>query len=321
DLEVFSSPNPTGHPEFVSAINKAKIYINLAMFHLTVKEDVEALKAAAKRGVRVTLILDAKNLNSKTASQIADDLKAAGAHVTASSTAFSITHEKSMTIDDEITFITSENLTNSYATTRDFGLVTHDKNILAEFNETFKADLQNAVEESAKTPELHNEHLVWSPVNSEDKLTELINGARKSLIVYVENIGSTNVTSALVNAAKRGVAVFIIAPLCDKNPNQLYNLPAMETLAAAGVKAKLMPGPESEKTPYIHAKAIIADKINGYIGSINFSNNSLSKAREVGMIFSNKKVSEKVISIFESDWKVAIDIPEKPDTSSCRSSF
>lgn len=37
--------------------------------------------------------------------------------------------------------------------------------------------------------------------------------------------------------------------------------------------------------PYVHAKAIFVDGEIGYIGSINFTQNSIDNNREVGLLF------------------------------------
>ena len=50
-------------------------------------------------------------------------------------------------------------------------------------------------------------------------------------------------------AVHRGVAVRVIVPLCDKNPNALYNLPAAQQLSAAGADVRMMPAPETPETP------------------------------------------------------------------------
>jgi phosphatidylserine/phosphatidylglycerophosphate/cardiolipin synthase-like enzyme len=79
-----------------------------------------------------------------------------------------------------------------------------------------------------------------------------------------------------------------------------------------------MPNPSSVDVPYIHAKSIVVDRKKSYVGSINFSINSLNKAREVGIIFLNALASVKIIEKFDNDWKVAINIPDKPDLAMCQ---
>jgi phosphatidylserine/phosphatidylglycerophosphate/cardiolipin synthase-like enzyme len=316
-LQVFESPNPKGHPEFLAAFDGAKTSIKLAMYHLTVSADIASLERAARRGVSVRVILDGDSLKTKAYKKILKELKASGVQVVGSSPSFSITHEKAMTIDDQVAYVTSENLTASYATTRDFGLITHDTGVISEFNRVFEADWKNANSKTGDTPALQNANLLWSPVNAESKLTDLIGSARTSLELYVENLSEQKIIGALAAAAVRGVAVRVLTPLCDKNPNPFFNLPALRRLQAAGASARVMPAPETAETPYIHAKAIFVDAISGYVGSMNFSGNSLLRAREVGMIFENAEVTGHLRETFERDWGVSVPVPAATRSIKC----
>jgi len=149
-------------------------------FHLTTTAVVDALVAAAKRGVDVQLILDAGNLESHTPAAITKPLAAAGVKVVASSPAFQITHVKSLVIDGTTALVMSLNLTNKFDETRDYAVVTHDPGVIAEFTSVFEADLENAKNGTGVTPELHDANLAWSPVNSEGRLVAFIDGAQKT---------------------------------------------------------------------------------------------------------------------------------------------
>ncbi|MGH7328990.1 MAG: phospholipase D-like domain-containing protein, partial [Polyangiaceae bacterium] len=99
------------------------------MFHLSERSMVDALLAAKARGVDVRIILDEKNLRSKSAKKIADELASHGVVVTPSSPGFSITHVKAMILDDRRAVVMSLNLTTIYDKTRDYGVVTEDPQV------------------------------------------------------------------------------------------------------------------------------------------------------------------------------------------------
>jgi cardiolipin synthase A/B len=61
--------------------------------------------------------------------------------------------------------------------------------------------------------------------------------------------------------------------------------------------------------PYIHAKMIIADQKRAFVGSENLSLNSLTAAREVGIIVSDPGAVGFFESKFNQDWTVAIKPP------------
>jgi phosphatidylserine/phosphatidylglycerophosphate/cardiolipin synthase-like enzyme len=56
------------------------------------------------------------------------------------------------------------------------------------------------------------------------------------------------------------------------------------------------------KKPYLHAKVMIQDQKNIYIGSHNFTTNALENNREIGLFLSeNQKNSTKIYQDFISD--------------------
>ena len=79
----------------------------------------------------------------------------------------------------------------------------------------------------------------------------------------------------------------------------------------------MMPAPETPETPYMHSKMILADGETAYVGSVNFSVNSTTKARELGVIFANPPAAAKIRELFDADYAHAVPPPEgTPD--SCR---
>jgi len=52
------------------------------------------------------------------------------------------------------------------------------------------------------------------------------------------------------------------------------------------------------KKPYQHAKVLIIDDKMAYIGSINFSRQSMEENREVGIMTINTNIINKVINTF-----------------------
>ena len=308
-LLFFSTPNPAGHTEFIQNITAAEKVIHMTMYHLTDKDDIEALIAAAHRGVEVRIILDGRSLEQSERAEAADVLREGGVKVQASAPGFSITHVKAMTIDGSLAIISSINLTTSHATTRDFGIATTDPHIVAEMESVFAVDWLNAERNEHATPELANPNLLWSPVNARDKLEDLIDSATMSLSVYVENLGDPVLHRAFARAAKRNVDVRILVPLCDKSTGSPYNVPFLRRLQAEGVHALVMVSPATPDRPYIHAKTILVDGTMAYLGSVNFSNNSTTKARELGIVLRDAQIMTQIGAIFEKDWSVAQDIP------------
>jgi phosphatidylserine/phosphatidylglycerophosphate/cardiolipin synthase-like enzyme len=192
-------------------------------------------------------------------------------------------------------------------------VITRDRDVIADLDALFATDWSNAMTGGRRTPERRSPSLLVSPVDARGKLVALVATARRELLVTVENLGDPEITRALVGATQRGVAVRAIVPLCDKNPNPLYNLPAARELARAGASVRVMPPPESAEHPYMHSKMILADGATAYVGSVNFSVNSTTKAREIGIVVANAPAAQLIHDVFEADWSRAIEIPASAD--------
>ena len=79
------------------------------------------------------------------------------------------------------------------------------------------------------------------------------------------------------------------------------NSDAATFLTAAGVPVRRM------LSPRVHAKTIVADGAQAYLGSENLSATSLDKNREVGLIltWTEADAVQLVADTFEADWLAA----------------
>jgi cardiolipin synthase A/B len=168
----------------------------------------------------------------------------------------------------------SLNLTSRYySSSRDFAVIENDPKDVSAIQTTFNADFGN----QAITPPV-GDSLVWSPTVSKADLVNLIGAAKVSLLIENELSYSTIIT-ALAKAAKRGVDVTLcMTDSSDWTAN-------LNTLAKAGVHISTY---AADASLYIHAKVIVADNgksgAKAFVGSENFSEASLTKNRELGLI-------------------------------------
>ena len=329
-----SAPPKDGHKPIIDAIDSAKISVHMVMFLLTDTNVVDAIKRAYAKGVEIKIILNQSTLTTgSTNLEIYNELKALGINVMRSSTGFTITHEKAMLIDNATVYITAMNMSTSFPTERDYGVITTDSDVIKEWSAVFDADVENSINTNwpsdwpnsqpklagpTRTPKLSVPSLIWSPVSSIDKLPALIGSASSSIVATVENITDTPVSNALEAAAKRGVKVQLITPQCAAG-NNLLDYPTLIELAKSNVQTRIMPYDITKPTnPYMHSKMILVDNSVAYVGSINFTDNSLTKAREAGIIFVNSKATQTIVSNFQTDWSYAIPVPSSvPDNSYC----
>ena len=71
---------------------------------------------------------------------------------------------------------------------------------------------------------------------------------------------------------------------------------AVADLKAHGVKLVTL------AKPYVHAKSLVADGARAYVGSENFTQNSLTNNRELGIIFSSAPEVNKVLTTTHGDF-------------------
>ena len=332
DLQLLVTPSPTGHQPFIEAIDQAKTSVRLVMYHLTDAQVIEALINARRRNVAVQVILDQTSLVAQSAELASyNRLQQAGVEALQGSTGFSITHEKSMAIDGQKVFITAMNMTTGYPTERDFGIVTSNPEVIAEWNAVFSADVENSKQTirpcaenknpppgPAKTPELSVPSLIWSPVSSVVKLPALIDSATSSIIATVENITDTPISNALAAAARRGVKVQLMTPQCVVGDKRLLDYPTLQKLKSPSFSIRIMQNKRTPTNPYLHSKMILVDDRVAYVGSINFTDNSIAKARETGIIFVNSQATQTIGAAFSADWSNAIDLPDAVPAGYCQ---
>ena len=91
----------------------------------------------------------------------------------------------------------------------------------------------------------------------------------------------------------------------QENQEGKYNT-ALTTLKNAGAKIAVYTA-TSTKSYYIHAKAVLADygtpQAKLFLGSENFSTDSLTKNRELGLIFSDSACMSGVEAAITADFK------------------
>jgi hypothetical protein len=210
-----------------------------------------------------------------------------------SSTSFTYTHQKTITVDSKESYISTGNFdTTYYATSRDYGVLDTNAADVSAITAVFNADYAH----TSITPS-DGTDLVWSPTDSQTQLAALINGATKSLDVEQEEFSDTTLINDLVAAAKRGVTVRVVL----ENPSD-YSSEVTE-VENAGAKVT---GYSSSTGFYIHAKTIIADygtsSAKAFAGSENFSANSLNNNRELGLITTDSGVVTGLETTFTGDF-------------------
>ncbi|MEO6703162.1 MAG: phospholipase D-like domain-containing protein [Jatrophihabitantaceae bacterium] len=280
------------YQKIYALINSATSTLDMTMYELADTTAQTDLANAASRGVNVRVVLDInrEQSNNQTAYNY---LSSHGVHVVWAQTKYAATHQKTITVDGITSAIMSGNLTSRYySTSRDFAVLDTNLIDIAAIEKVFNADFAG----TAITP-TDGDNLTWSPTDSQTKLLALINSATSTLSVENEEMADTAVTNALVAAANRGVKVHI-----TMTANSSYDT-AFNQLKAAGAVIHLY---ASTASLYIHAKVIDVDAAltshRAYVGSINFSDYSLNKNRELGFISSDTGIDAGLDTTLAADF-------------------
>ena len=304
-LQIIVEPNGQNGAELVAAIAAATTSVEMTMYQVDDVDVIDALVSRASHGVSVRTVLDSSTTNKSWNMPAYTKLKAAGAGVTWSSTAFTYTHEKTVIVDDHVAWIMTMNSnTSSPGTNREYLAIDTDPGDVAEAKAVFEADFAL----HAITP---TGNLVVANANARPSLVALIKSATTTLDIEGEefsDVNSNGVVAAVVQAANRGVAVRVIVAK-DANP-VASQATAISDVKHAGGKV-VVTGPTSGNgtatNPYIHAKAILVDCsgttcARGFVGSENFSAGSLGYNRELGVIFAVPAELAKMKTAIDHDF-------------------
>lgn len=300
--EVFVFPK-IGRKPWLDAIKGAQNTINIAAYKLSDPIIVDALCEVSKRGVHINLLIqpepfkNEKSLNIKSPIQT---LREAGIQIFTLSARFNQAHYKMITVDNRLGLISTGNLDaesfdgipdQKIEACRDFAVPILDGATLDAMNTMFLADIKD------KRVVPNFPRLVWGPDQQRKAFLEMINGARKSIHIYQQDFQDVGIAEAVAGAARSGVDVRIIMMPFPFNKKEDKNIPNQTLMAEAGVKIGL------NTKHYIHAKVLIIDEKEMYIGSGNFYTPSIDQTRELGILVQDSTQIQTVLNVFEEDWK------------------
>jgi phosphatidylserine/phosphatidylglycerophosphate/cardiolipin synthase-like enzyme len=300
-----------GITPLISALTAAQKSIRIELYMLTdhdaTAQIVQTLVDRAKAGVDVEVILEAKPYippappscqpdpaSSDVNGEAIKALLAGGVKVKRSSPKFKFTHEKAMVIDGTTAYIMTCNWSNSaFVSNREYVILDRDSTDVGEVLKIFQADW----DETAYHAQAPN--LVVSPDNSRQKILALIDGAKKSLIVESEYLSDPEVAQHLGARAKAGVNVVVMLSYQPKDPCSGNDTNAQEKqlLAQNGIGSVAF-----TQTVTMHAKAIVADGAIAYVGSENFTANSLDNNREMGVLVRDPGILSTLTATANRDW-------------------
>jgi phosphatidylserine/phosphatidylglycerophosphate/cardiolipin synthase-like enzyme len=300
-VQLYEQPASTAQP-ILNALKSAKTSIDLEIYQIGDPDVTAALIAAAKRGVKVRVMLEPKTVGSSNFAAVSKVLTAAGIELKPTPPQFdsshNVDHAKFMLIDQKELLLGSGNLVRyglggnelESANSRDFWVGDTRAQSLTEAHTLFEADWARTPTSAASFV-----NLVVTPDNVRSRVYQVIDSAKTTLSVYNQSLDDPQLLQKLIDAKKRGVEVKVLLgdqPIPHLGPK---NAPAVKALRAAGIPTEYL------TRSYLHAKAIITES-QAFIGSQNFTGGGLGNNREVGTVLDDAAVLKAASAQFAADF-------------------
>lgn len=274
-MNLLVQPND-GVVPLIQGIEKAQRSIKIVIFRFD-RSDVErALENAVARGVAVHALIAYLNRGGeKKLRKLEMRLLQAGVTVARTSDDLVRYHDKFMIVDENELYVLAFNFTYlDIEHSRSFGLVTDDRPYVQEAMNLFEADTLRR----RYVPALDD--FVVSPENARKQLAAFLGGATQQLLIYDPKVSDRAMIRLLEERARHGVEVKIIGRLTRLCERMTVRRPAV----------------------HLHARTIVRDRSQVFIGSQSLCEAELDARREVGIITHDQAVVGGVIKTFEEDW-------------------
>ena len=282
--------------EIIDAIDNAKATILIKMFLFSDVILINAVVAAKKRGVNVRVMLNPVRHDGEPENENTRKiLEESGIEVKDSNPEFTVTHEKSMVIDDRMAFIKSLNWeTKNFFETRDYAVITYHPHEIKEISLCFEADWDRK-----NFGDAENLSLIWCNNNGRARIAKFIDETKHKLFVQNERFQDVVIIERLVQAARRGVKVHVMArpPHTLKIEKLIEGVGGLRIMDDVGIKIHKL------KFLRLHGKMLLADGCRSIIGSINLSPGSFDHRRELAIEVHDAPVVERIKKIAHHDWK------------------
>lgn len=278
--------------EFIRLARKSLL---IKQFTFTEPEIMQAVVNKKNAGIAVRVMLNSKRSGGDRANDDTFEFfKKNGVDIRWTNPKFYVTHEKSITVDEEVALVATFNLCEKYFTlTRDYGVIVEDPVKVAEIVNVFNADWDQVDYKPSETS-----GLLWSNNNSRLAMSKFIDSATDTLEVQHPKFVDATILDRLVEAANRGVTVRV---LCG-GKHGISEWDILDTFSSLRVLQRFGVKVHKQKNYRLHAKLILVDESKALVGSMNIDRSAFDLRRELGTIVTDPVVIKRLGETFDTDW-------------------
>jgi len=336
---------PDAADVWLGMIAGARRSLDLAEFYFSGEKGsrlepiVAAIEAAARRGVKVRVLGDAKFAG--TYPEILDRL-AAAPNVQVRRYDFGkvgggVLHAKYFVVDGTVAFLGSQNFDwRSLTHIQELGVRTDIPAVVRGLADVFETDwalaggadratrVRNAAPVAAEV-KLVASPKGWLPDESAwdlPRIVELIDGARKTVRVQLLSYQAgrrgeywDELEDALRRAAARGVTVQLMISDWAKRPGSIEGLKSLGVLPHVTVKLVTIPAWSGGFVPFarvVHAKYLVVDGERAWLGTSNWEKDYFYQSRNVGIIVGQKPFADRLERFFLDLWQTELAVAIDP---------
>ncbi len=280
-----SLPNKFTHSELIETIHLAKKRIWIEIYTWTdAAKLTDPIIQAKKRGIDVRVVLEGNVFGTpKINVSVVRKLKDSGIQVMyADNHRYKFTHAKFWIIDDTYSISTGNWTASFFNKNREYIYTGNDLRTLSFLETLFDADFKHL---GFKDVTLIPAHIVISPLDSRSKIEKLILWTKKDIMIYIQTLDDEHILSLLHDLSLQKKNIKVCTADNDTNHQRMLQFPEISW--------------NMIRKPYLHAKIIIIDHSQVFIGSHNLTTNAIENNREIGMILDHR---DDLIHKIESDF-------------------
>ena len=286
-MEVFREPD-AGLSQVLQLIGESEKYLRVNCYLIDDEQVMKAIKESVEKKVNVQVIIDGHPYEGGSHLNL-ENLRNTGAQVNISPSRFNgndvFDHAKYM-FNEKRYLIGTMNLTQAaFRSNREYFVTGDERRVHKSLMSIFESDWRGE-----RAGEADRKSLIVSP-DSENRIVGILAQAKK-LQIETEELGDDKEILATLKSKGKKVRIILPSSVSSQDMKNAVDLDR------AGVRVKLM---DSNKL-YMHAKMINTGKFV-FIGSQNFSDTSLLKNREVGIIIRKFGLKKLFKNTFNEDWK------------------